>query len=136
MRFCGNSRGDCGQSDNNYPAMRYAEVLLIAAEALNETSGPTAEAQGYVNEIRTRARNWAGTMTDFPEDVPGGLSTDEFRVLVLEERRIELAFEFKRWYDIKRRDIGNQAFTGLTRWSPMIILILVGIIYCLFQQMN
>ena len=118
MRFCGNSRGDCGQSDNNYPAMRYAEVLLIAAEALNETSGPTAEAQGYVNEIRARARNWAGTMTNFPEDVPGGLSADEFRTLVLEERRIELAFEFKRLYDIKRRDMGNEFFKGTNSLEP------------------
>ena len=43
--------------------MRYAEVLLIAAEALNEIDPGTTEADGYVNRVRARARNKAGVMT-------------------------------------------------------------------------
>ena len=117
-RNAGNHRGDGGISDNNYVAFRYAEVLLIAAEALNEISGPTAEAMGYVNEIRARARNWDGRMTNFPEDVQTGLSQEEFRDLVLEERRLELAFEFKRWYDIKRRQLGDEVFKGPNSLEP------------------
>jgi len=101
----GNGRG----SEHNYAQMRYAEVLLIAAEALNEITPGTTEADGYVNRVRARARNQAGTMSSFPEDV-SGLSQDDFRDMVLEERRWELAFEFKRWYDIKRRDLGAEAF--------------------------
>ncbi|WKN44952.1 RagB/SusD family nutrient uptake outer membrane protein [Tunicatimonas pelagia] len=111
-RFCGNSTNNCGQSDHNYHAMRYAEVLLTAAEALNEINGPTAEALGYVNEVRARARNTPTGMNEFPFDVEGGISQDAFRELVLEERRLELSFEFGRWYDIKRRQIGPEVFAA------------------------
>ena len=98
----GNGRG----SNYNYMMIRYAEVLLIAAEALNEVSGPNAEAEGYVNRVRERARNGSSS---FPADV-SGLSQDDFRALVLEDRKWELAFEFKRWYDIARRKMGAEVF--------------------------
>ncbi len=121
-RFCGERKSNVAgwRSDMNYICFRYAEVLLIAAEAGNEI-GKTAEAVGYVNQLRARAR--AGGVIDYegsgygsygPSDVPAnvsaGISQDDFRTLVLEERRIELAFEFKRWYDIVRRDLGDQVF--------------------------
>ncbi|MBT33856.1 MAG: RagB/SusD family nutrient uptake outer membrane protein [Thalassobius sp.] len=113
-RYPGNANADTRYSDHNYVLFRYAEVLLIAAEALNETAGgPTAEALGYINQVRARARNWAGTMTDFPADLADGMSQSDFRTAVLEERRLELAFEFKRWYDIKRRDMLVEVFTGV-----------------------
>lgn len=106
----GNSRRD---SDHNYIAMRYAEVLLIAAESGNQLFGPTAETVGYVNEIRARARNGAAGST--PSAVPADLSLssfnqDSFNEAIIEERRIELAFEYKRWYDIKRLNIGEEVF--------------------------
>ncbi|TWO34612.1 RagB/SusD family nutrient uptake outer membrane protein [Seonamhaeicola sediminis] len=100
----GNGRG----SEHNYAQLRYAEVLLIAAEALNEVSPGSTEADGYVNRVRARARS--GNGSSFPADVTPGMSQLDFRNMVLEERRWELAFEFKRWYDIKRRDLGTQAF--------------------------
>lgn len=118
-RFPGESNAEGRYSDNNYATMRYAEVLLIAAEALAEINGgPNAEAEGYLNEVRARARNWAGTPTNFPEDVPTGLSKDDFIDLVLEDRRLELAFEYKRWYDIKRRNLGLEVFTGPNSLEP------------------
>lgn len=118
-RFPGESNAEGRYSDNNYATMRYAEVLLIAAEALTEISGgSTAEAEGYVNEVRARARNWAGTTTSFPENVQSGLSKEDFIDLVLEERRLELAFEYKRWFDIKRRDLGVEVFTGPNSLEP------------------
>jgi len=100
----GNGRG----SQQNYMMMRYAEVLLIAAEALNETSPGSAEAAGYVNRVRARAR--AGNGSAFPADVTGGMSQGDFRDMVLEERKWELAFEYKRWYDIARRQLGAEVF--------------------------
>ena len=104
----GNGRG----SETNYMMMRYAEVLLIAAEALNEVQPGSTEAEGYVNRVRARARNSNGVTSGlFPEDV-SGLSQDDFRTMVLEERKWELAFEFKRWYDIARRRLGNQVFSA------------------------
>lgn len=116
--YCGDHRGDCGGSDINYSAFRYAEVLLTAAEALNELGSNEQEVLSYINEIRARARNWAGTSTSFPEDVSSGLSQEDLRSLILEERRLELAFEFKRWYDIKRRNMGDEVFKGPNSLEP------------------
>ncbi|WP_124980227.1 RagB/SusD family nutrient uptake outer membrane protein [Nonlabens xiamenensis] len=102
----GNGRG----SELNYAQMRYAEVLLIAAEALNE-AGPSPVAEGYLNRVRARARNAGGVIRTAPLDITG-LSQDDFRDAVLTERTYELAFEFKRWYDIKRRQLGPEVFSG------------------------
>jgi hypothetical protein len=82
------------QSDNNYPYMRYAEVLLNFAEAANEVSGPTQEIYDAVNAIRTRAG------LALLED----LTQDELRVEILKERRLELCFEGHRWFDLVRTD--------------------------------
>lgn len=98
------AEGNGRTTNSNYLMMRYAEVLLIAAEALNEVSGGSAEAHGYVNRVRARARS--GNGSGFPADV-SGLSQDQFRTMVLEERKWELAFESKRWYDIARRRLGD-----------------------------
>jgi hypothetical protein len=94
--------------------------LLIAAEALAEVNnGPNSEAIGYINEIRERARNWGGEMVaEFPQDVPTGLNKDQFIDLVINERRLELAFEYKRWYDVKRKGLGNEVFLGANAREP------------------
>lgn len=81
-----------GRTDDNWPVLRYADVLLMLAEAINEESGPTGEAYGYLNQIRQRAGL----------DPVSGLSKEAFRDTVLHERRIELAFENHRWFDLKR----------------------------------
>ena len=93
-------------SHSNYQLMRYAEVLLIAAEAAIEI-GNTSEADQYINMIRERARNGDGTAAPsaVPADISGATIDD-----VLEERRLELAFEHKRWYDIARRRLGADVF--------------------------
>jgi hypothetical protein len=115
FRLAGNHRGDSGQGDNNYSAFRYAEVLLIAAEAALNLGKPGSEIIGYINPIRARARNWNGTMTAFPADLDGSENLeDEIR----EERRLELAFEYKRWYDIKRWGIGDDVFKGANSLEP------------------
>lgn len=121
-RFSGVRKGKTAgwRSDMNYVCFRYAEVLLTAAEAANEL-GNTSEAVGYVNQIRARARaggviNFEGSgygaygQSSSPADVLPGISQSDFRSMVLEERRLELAFEFKRWYDIVRRDLGEKVF--------------------------
>ena len=118
-RFVGNNSGSGRRSDFNYTIFRYAEVLLIAAEALNELNGPNAEAQGYVNQVRERARIWPDAVSTFPPDVnPTGLDKNSFRDLVLEERRLELSFEYKRWFDIKRRNLGDEVFKGVNSLEP------------------
>lgn len=98
------------ESSSNYIMMRYAEVLLTAAEALNEITPGSIEAAGYVNDVRRRARLRNGTPSAYPADIPTNLNQADLRIAILEERRIELAFEFSRWYDIKRLNIGDQSF--------------------------
>jgi len=81
-----------GVTNDNWPVIRYADVLLMLAEAINEVEGPTGKALGYLNEIRDRAGL----------EPVNGLGKDAFREVLLNERRIELAFENHRWFDLKR----------------------------------
>lgn len=79
----------------NVKIIRYADVILIAAEAANELGNAT-KAAGYVNQIRARARgNTAGVLPDVPAD--GNLKN-----AIKHERRIELAMEGERFYDLVR----------------------------------
>lgn len=118
--YPGASAADGTLSDHNYNIFRYAEVLLIAAEAINEANGgPNAKALEYINTVRIRARNYGGTQSDYPANLAVGMSQADFRAAVHEERRVELAFEWKRWYDIKRWDIGTEVFTGQNSYEPL-----------------
>ncbi len=80
-----------GDSKVNWKVIRYADVLLMLAEALNE-NGKTEEALPYINAIRDRA--------GLPEY--GSMSQDDFRVRVANERRFELGMEGVRWFDLLR----------------------------------
>lgn len=80
-------------SYQNYNYFRFGEVLLNFAEAQNEASGPDAAVYQAVNRIRERA--------GIPE-LPVGLSQDEMRTAIRRERRVELAFEDKRYWDLIR----------------------------------
>ena len=75
----------------NWPVLRYADVLLMKSEALNEL-GRTIEAETPLNEVRARAGL----------DPVSGLNQEAFREKVLHERRMELAFEGHRWFDLIR----------------------------------
>ena len=77
----------------DFVLMRYADVLLMYAEAINETSGPTADAYGAVNKVRARAQ-----MPDFPE----GLTQDEMRAEIKHERKVEFFMEGTRYFDLLR----------------------------------
>ena len=89
---------ETAQCGSNFAIMRYSEVLLIYAEALNEFLGPSSEAYLAINTVRQRARN--GNENVLPD--LDGLSKDEFRVAVLHERRVEFVNEGIRWYDLVR----------------------------------
>jgi len=86
------------QCGSNFAIMRFSEVLLIYAEAINEVSGPNGDAYDAINQVRARARNG---VEDVLPDLTG-LSQDEFRDAVLHERRTEFVNEGVRWYDLVR----------------------------------
>ena len=78
---------------------RLGEIYLNYAEALNEYEGPVSDVYKYVNAIRNRA--------GLP-DLPAGLSKEEMRDKIRHERRIELAFEGHRFFDVRRWKIAPQ----------------------------
>ena len=86
-------------ASNNYPVIRYADVILMYAEALNQ-NGKTAEACKYLNMTRRRGFGYQTTETS-PVDLQ---TTDkaQFALMVEQERRVELAFENHHWFDLIR----------------------------------
>jgi hypothetical protein len=81
----------------------------MLAEAINEATGPTSEAFGYLNQVRKRA--------DLPE--VSGLDKEAFRDKVLHERRVELAFENWRWFDLKRTKTPDQLAQFLNAYGAV-----------------
>lgn len=90
---------------NDYPFLRYADVLLIHAEAdARANNGPTAAGIESLNKIRRRAYGYPATGQS-PVDYPtSGWAVERFVDTVLTERGYELFMEGKRWLDLKRTD--------------------------------
>jgi starch-binding outer membrane protein, SusD/RagB family len=84
---------DDGAEAPDYVILRYADVLLGLAEAINEVSGPTAEAIGLVNQVRTRA--------GLP-NLPAGLTQATFKDAIFLERKYEFAMELHGVFDMRR----------------------------------
>lgn len=83
-----------GDADNHWPVLRYADVLLMYAEALNEkNSGPGTEALKYFNDVRARA----GLLP-----LATIIDKNSFSLAIEHERQVELAFEGHRWFDLLR----------------------------------
>ena len=88
---------------NDFPIIRYTEVLLIFAEAeAMANNGPTPEAYEYLNQVRRRAYGRDINTPDPEADFPAGLNAQQFQDTVLSERAIEFVMEGKRWYDLLR----------------------------------
>jgi hypothetical protein len=97
------TRPAAGGSGANYIYFRYTEVLLGYAEAQNEALGaPDQSVYNAINAIRARVNLPA---------LPGSLTKSEMRDAIRHERRIELCFENKRFFDIKRWKIGEDVMT-------------------------
>ncbi|MEP7143692.1 MAG: RagB/SusD family nutrient uptake outer membrane protein [Ferruginibacter sp.] len=97
-----NSAGGDPGSKDNYRILRLADIKLLQAEAILQSGGSTAEAIGFINEIRTRARNMVAAGT-----IPANYATtetDKTTIMnwIMNERLIELAGEGQRWLDLRR----------------------------------
>jgi hypothetical protein len=107
-----NNKASTEQSKNNPRILRYADVLLLKAEAIVRSGGSLSEAIELINQIRTRARK--STLTGVEAAVPANLNTAETDATVVldwvyQERRRELACEDgHRWYDLRRRHIAGE----------------------------
>lgn len=107
-KFLGNFATGTAYSSqsHNFPIFRYAEIILNYAEALNET-GQVEAAVTQINRLRARAGITAGTGSRYGTKT--GITQAEMRTLIQNERRIELAFEEHRFWDIRRWKIAPQA---------------------------
>ena len=86
----------------NFPLMRYADVVLMKAEAINESKGPDDEAYDAVNQVRRRAYGYDIHTQNAACDLPEGLDKEGFRQAVRDERFRELCFEGRRKWDLIR----------------------------------
>jgi hypothetical protein len=89
---------------NNLRVLRYSEVLLMAAEAINRSGGSDAKAQGYLNLVRARA------FGDNLHQVTA--SGDALKQAIWDERRLELAMDGDRFFDLVRTGQAAAKLTG------------------------
>lgn len=92
------------QSQQDWVMLRYAEVLLLFAEAENELSGPSDAVRTAVNALRERAKL---------QPIAAGLSKEGMRAAIRQERRVELAFEGFRYFDLKRWRIAPEVLNNV-----------------------
>lgn len=111
-KFLANDSGNTTYSTTHYRdngftppwnIIRYADILLMYAEAMNEYGGPDATIYSSVEKIRQRA----GLS---PFALPVGLSREQMREIIRNERRVELAFEEQRFWDIRRWKIAKAVY--------------------------
>jgi hypothetical protein len=99
-----------GDSPVNYHIIRYADVLMMYAEALNEiNNGPTQEAYDAINAVRTRAEL---------DPLPMGMSQQAFFDALVQERRVELFLEAHRTWDLIRWGLGEEVLTPTVGFIP------------------
>lgn len=91
------ANGDC---NNNWPILRYADVLLMYAECLIQSGDLTAAGE-YVNQTRRRGFGYQSTAVGAPCDI-AVVDREQLLLAVEKERRNELAFEGHRWFDLIR----------------------------------
>ena len=99
------AQGDLNLTNpNNYRAIRYADVLLMAAEAYSRGGIDDTKARGYLNQVRRRA------FGDLNHDISSsGAALTDF---ILAERRVELVGEGHRFFDLVRIGKAAQEITG------------------------
>ena len=82
---------------NDWIILRYADALLLLSEAINQQSGPSSDALGYLNQVRTRSLGASAAL-----DISSVSTYFDFKIALERERRLEFAFENHRWFDLVR----------------------------------
>jgi hypothetical protein len=103
-----------------WPELRLSDLYLMYAEALNEVNGPTAEVLQYVDAIRTRAglAGVAVSWQNFSSNPTKYTTLDGMREIIHRERNIELAFEGKSYWDIRRWKTATQEYNEAVKgWN-------------------
>ena len=99
---------DAGRSIINIPVIRYADVLLMFAEADNMANGnPSQAGVDAINQVINRANNYVANAADPLATI--GMSKSDFDKKVIQERNYELCFEYDRWFDLIRKHTLKEA---------------------------
>ena len=106
--YSASANGQYGNHFSDFMYIRYAEVLLDYAEALNEYAGPSAGVYQVLYDLRKRAGIAAGDQGTY--GVQQGMSQTDMRLALQAERRIELAFEQHRFWDLRRWKMAEQVY--------------------------
>lgn len=104
--FINKYRAVASPSSQNYIFIRLADIILLKAEALNET-GDMSGAAELVNQVRSRVNLPAVAAS----------SNAAMRLAIEKERRLELAFEGHRWFDLKRNGRAVEVINSLTEFG-------------------
>lgn len=109
---------------NDYYLYRYADVLLIFAEAENMVNAaPTPAAYDAINNIRRRGYGFDINAPNMASDLPAGLTKQEFDDMVFRERGYEFMFEGKRWFDLKRTGRTEAFITAAGKPAPTSLIL-------------
>jgi hypothetical protein len=98
---------------NDFYLYRFADVLLIFAEAENKVNGPTAAAYTAINQVRRRAYGLPIATPNATADLTAGLSQSAFDDMVFRERGYEFIGEDKRWFDMVRTNRVTQTINDV-----------------------
>lgn len=115
-KFMGNSEAQLvfANHPEDWVMFRYAEVLLNYDEAENEVAGPTQQIYLDLIALRQRAGIAAGNGT-YGLPAPGTAGKDSMRTVIRNERRIEMAFEEQRYFDIRRWKIAGDGIAVMNK---------------------
>jgi hypothetical protein len=103
-----------------WPNMRLSDIYLMYAEALNEANGPSADVYTYLDRIRERAGipGVLSSWNQFSSNPDKPTTKEGLREIIQRERMIELAFEGKRYWDLRRWKLAVKYFNqNITGWS-------------------
>lgn len=100
----------CACNETNQILYRYADILMMFAEAVNEQDGPTSEVYDAVNSVRNRA--------GMP-DLTAGMSQTQMTEAIRHERQVEFAWEGTRYFDLIRWEIAADVIPNATLFDEM-----------------
>jgi hypothetical protein len=109
--YVAGSQGRYTTVEYPFPIFRLADLYLLYAEALNESGGSNEEALSYINMVRERAGipSVEDAWINFSNDKNKFQTQDGLREIIQRERAIELMFEGKRFYDLRRWKMAPEA---------------------------
>ena len=110
---------------NDYYLYRYADALLIFAEAENQLSGPTDAAYAAINQVRRRAYGVDFSTPSAKADFPKGLTKQQFDDLLFQERGYEFMYEGKRYLDLVRTDRAAKLIPEAGKAAPTLRYLLI-----------